>query len=199
MPTRLVSGFQQKEFFEKHHSKYQKLSTPQIEFHFVVVANFGYHYLIRELKTLNLDFIEIHPKNEIKHRIFLTPDGLKALKDDSLLHSVAGGNTVISDIDKFIAPEMFSLNMLWESEDMRIKTMQFCKEVGTQLLQIHTEEKNWPEEKIEECALGMKSQALSIAFSHSIPKGILPLFWVGGNVEYNGRHICWEPLFPNVT
>lgn len=80
----------------------------------------------------------------------------------------------------------------------------FCTKTGRQLYgnyvsnMVSTKSwKSWPEDKLDNCALGNHSLAICETFVHSIPKAALPLLWASGEITYGGRTIKWKPLFEN--
>jgi hypothetical protein len=85
-----------------------------------------------------------------------------------------------------------------------LKLAEFCKAVGLQLFRNYVQQMcdtkgwtMWPAEKLAHAAMGMHGLALAHAFSHSIPKASLPLFWATGEVKLNGKTVNWRPLLPN--
>lgn len=90
---------------------------------------------------------------------------------------------------------------VWKDKERATKALNFCKEIGRQLFQQYLQDQEyvWPETRIHRCALGMFGMGLAFAFTHSIPKATLPLFWAGGKVQFQGKTINWVPLFPNAA
>jgi len=85
-----------------------------------------------------------------------------------------------------------------------LKLGEFCKAVGQQLFRNYIQQMcdtrgwtMWEAEKLAHAAMGMHGLALAHAFSHSIPKASLPLFWGAGKVELNRKTANWRPLLPN--
>jgi hypothetical protein len=75
--------------------------------------------------------------------------------------------------------------------------MKDCAAIGRQLYKLYAEKrgKSMTDRKLDEASLGIRGLSLALAFSHSIPKETLPLFWMGGNIEVEGRKPLWIPLF----
>lgn len=175
----------------------------EIEIRFASVANYGYSRLKSFLREEGWENTSIWRDDTTELRNFLTQEGMTALGKGELYKTEMAANTseninIIKDVACFVQPEMFSNEQLWRSESQRGTAMAFCRKIGRQLIDIHQKQKGlgWSTEKIEECALGMQGQALSIVFFHSAPKGGIPLFWAKGNVSCNGKETLWEPLFP---
>ncbi|OOE10957.1 hypothetical protein BSR09_06695 [Stutzerimonas degradans] len=80
----------------------------------------------------------------------------------------------------------------------------FCSSIGRQLWVNYVTQMGilkgwemWPDEKLDNCALGMHGLGLAHAFGHSVPKASLPLLWGSGPVQWGGKTIEWKPLFKN--
>jgi hypothetical protein len=88
---------------------------------------------------------------------------------------------------------------VWKDKERANKAIHFSKEIGKQLFAQYllSKDRVWPPDKVERCALGMFGMGLAFAFTHSVPKATIPLFWAGGKVQYQGKSINWVPLFPN--
>ena len=100
----------------------------------------------------------------------------------------------------FVRLPFENLNV-WKKRELAEKAIDFCKEIGRQLFAQYLVSQGypWPEEKIDRCALGMFGMGLAFAFTHSVPKATIPLFWAGGKVQFQGKTINWIPLFPNAA
>jgi hypothetical protein len=101
-----------------------------------------------------------------------------------------------------VEPIAFQERMGWKDDTARSRAREFCEVVGEQLWKNYIVKKNldlndWPDERISLCALGMERLGLTFAFSHSVPKASLPVFWSRGKVTFRGVTIDWAPLFPN--
>ena len=83
----------------------------------------------------------------------------------------------------------------------------FLRTIGRQLWQNYlTAElprrpnwKMWPGNRIDECSLGMRGFGMNVAFAHSAPKAMLPLFWGGGRVTFSDCEVDWMPLAPSAA
>ncbi len=79
-------------------------------------------------------------------------------------------------------------NKLWSSSAEAERARAPFVEIGLGLF----EDKEWPQEKVEERALGYGSLQRLTVFSHNVPKSLISTFWKFGS--YRGRP--WLPLFP---
>jgi hypothetical protein len=92
----------------------------------------------------------------------------------------------------------------WRNESNKVQAETFCWTIGEQLFRKYLHLKNHQfvpgdESKVAAAALGMCSLGLTVATAHSVPKASLPLFWMGGEVNYDGSRLQWMPLFENAA
>ncbi len=178
----------------------QPLSNPlilkekDIHLHFPLATSLG----VRRLKA----FLSEQAWNNIKisdavgHRVeVLTNEGYLALDNNSFYDATSGN--CVANPHSYISPVAF--NGDWKTAGQRERAMEFCRLVGDQLFRNYLIRKGWtwPEKKIEPCCFGMYGLGLTVAFSHSVPKASLPIYWMDGRVNYNGYTIEWMPLFQN--
>ncbi len=178
-----------------------------IQFRFAVHSEFGATVLREYLDSQGLsDCIEVSNTGE-EIRV-LTFEGEKSLASKNFWRR-EGETDVIACPEKYMRLPAFSNPKVWGTcEKEREKAVQFCKKVGYQLFYNYLKMKkdtaswgDWPNAKVRECALGMRSLGLSLAFAHSVPKASLPLFWAAGPVKVSGRPnrrnrtVTWVPLF----
>lgn len=114
-------------------------------------------------------------------------------------------NVTRKALDQLVDPYAFQSRRM--IADQKIKAMEFCEKTGGQLVTIYLERENKrilaaggslkiiDEDRVKKWSLGAMRFASTIVFSSSVPKPVLPLFWLGGDIELNGRTITWNPLF----
>lgn len=106
-------------------------------------------------------------------------------------------------LDKMVDPYAFQAQNL--DEEKKTAALSFCELIGAQLIEQYltreqkkkSEGENKPisQEKIHNWSLGAMRFASTIIFSSSVPKPVLPMFWLAGDVIVNGTKKKWEPLF----
>jgi len=165
------------------------LRTKQITLRFAVIGNGGLEHIRQFLVHHGLRNISI--KTDGAHLIpLLTPKGLLSLQSGTL-YDAAGS---LRDADQNMQRSIFQF---WPAAEKQERAICFCTEIGRQLYARYLESqgKQKPQHWIDECALGVRSAALTLAFGHSIPKETLPLFWAHGTILWNNRPFTWHPLF----
>lgn len=90
-----------------------------------------------------------------------------------------------------VRPLAFQDMHLWQNRHEEAQGI--CERIGVQLIERYLTEhkKPWSKEKF---AIGAGRFGCTLMFSHSVPKVCLPLFWLGGPIEFNSCSIKWEPL-----
>lgn len=165
------------------------LTSAEIQLRVALTTNYALTFLERYLGENHMNNITIDIRTTDNLPI-LTPVGIQALKSDALCDE----QDCLVHPDQYISPVAFTG---WTNEDKRQRAINFCSEVGYQLyqsyLQSHNKEK--PDAWIRQCALGVRQAALTTAFSHSIPKETLPLFWANGTIKWGRKNVLWTPLF----
>lgn len=114
-------------------------------------------------------------------------------------------------LDAEIEPFAFREEAGWGTE--RGAAISVCSNIGKQLIKPFLERREIEKEsagkieaveaknpeisqaKIDRWALGALNFASTIVFDSSIPKPVLPLFWLNGTVSLNGKTVKWRPLF----
>lgn len=109
-------------------------------------------------------------------------------------------------LDSAVTPYAFSFKDLW-GEEIK-ESITACENIGTQLarpfLERRKREKNGlgpqdpvliSDEKAKEWSLGALGFGSTIVFESSIPKPVIPLMWLQGDVKFNNTTIAWRPLF----
>lgn len=115
-------------------------------------------------------------------------------------------NNIRMAIDSAIEPYAFSFASVWG--DLKEEAENACSNIGSQLVRHYFErragssgeEKSAPPdrhmlEKVDRLKLGAMGFASTIVFASSIPKPVLPLMWLDGDVSFNGKKLKWRPLF----
>lgn len=171
-----------------------KLRGKRIYLRFAVVTNGSLAYVQRFLKQHGLENIEIDSAHSGVIDT-LTPEGLSDLAEDCLIDT----EDCLIDPNRSVIRSAFLPTAIWHSDKRRQRAIEFCTEIGFQLYKLYVQgrSKPWIERKVEESALGVRSHALSLAFTHSVPKETLPLYWAGGRVRWQNKEIDWLPLFQN--
>lgn len=107
-------------------------------------------------------------------------------------------------IDSVIEPYAFASNTIWGTG--KEAGVSVCREIGAQLARRFLERKSQKDnldgdpmevtaEKVNRLRLGAMSFASTIVFATSIPKPVLPVMWLDGEVTLNARTVKWRPLF----
>lgn len=96
---------------------------------------------------------------------------------------------------------LFENTNVWRSKEPAAIALNFVRVIGCHLFAqyLQSQSEPWPEAKIERCAMGMFGMGLAFAFTHSVPKATIPLFWAGDKVKFQGRTINWIPLIPGAA
>jgi len=155
-------------------------------------------------------FTNLGLKNcEVKYNTLLkvlTKEGYKAFENDLFFKD--SSNKIVCDPEINLVLPAFQDENIWENPTKRKMAISFCKKIGRQLFENYinhqtksNEWSKWPEERIDQSALGMQHLGLALAFAHTVPKASLPLFWWKGKVSIKTpknyeKSIVWEPLFP---
>lgn len=150
----------------------------------------GRHFLRRE----KLTSVGV-PTGGVEHYSFLR-NGCEGV---IMNHANADDEDIRGKLDTFVSPYVFYNTAIWN--DRVEEAMQVCQEIGHQIVKpwlartkidvdLETEANRW--------ALGAASYSSVTTFSNSVPKPVLPLLWLGGDVSYNGVKITWRPLFWDV-
>jgi hypothetical protein len=168
------------------------LRSKSIELRFGVIANLGYEIVQRFLVAHELTNVAFFDDTE-GQLLTLTGEGLRAIERGDFIE----GNCV-ADPERYLNRVAFQ-SEVWGAPDRVRRAREFCALVGAQLWRQYLSHMQWewPERRIVECGLGMRGQALALAFAHSVPKSTLPLFWMAGSVTVGKNTVSWTPLFPN--
>jgi hypothetical protein len=123
----------------------------------------------------------------------LTPLGVSGIGSGSLYDE----HDCIANISDNVMRMAFTPLEIWETVERASRAMLFCATIGRQLYKNYLSKRNksMSEQMLDEAALGIRGLALALAFSHSVPKETLPLFWSGSKIIWNGKEFNWSPLF----
>jgi hypothetical protein len=168
------------------------LRQKSIVLRFAVVTNGGLAFVKRFLKTEGLENIVID-LDGIEPMSTMTPAGLASLEDDTLYDQ----DDCIAEHSLRVVRRSFHSLEIWGTVDTANRAMEFCARIGRQLygLYLNRRGKTVSDKKLNEWSLGVRGLALALAFSHSVPKETLPLFWMAGKIRWNEKELEWIPLF----
>lgn len=170
-------------------------STPiNIKFKFAVSSDAGLlsgRLFISREKLLNIEI----ERGGIDHISFISPQKLAGIYHDQF----SDDDQFRKIIDAIIQPYAFSSNEIWGEKQS--DAMEICAEIGRQLVRPwlkRTKGDDDLDRKTEKWALGAFGFSSTLAFAKSIPKPVLPLFWLSGDISVNGQKFFWRPLFWDV-
>lgn len=106
--------------------------------------------------------------------------------------------TVRTAIDTSIEPYAFSDARLWPGGSGTAMTV--CADIGAQLLAARMGKSPEGGEGaqaavIDQRKLGAMGFGSTMVFEYSVPKPVLPILWLHGDVVFNGKVVNWRPLF----
>ncbi|MGO8929782.1 MAG: hypothetical protein ACLQU3_23190 [Limisphaerales bacterium] len=82
----------------------------------------------------------------------------------------------------------------------RLELVRFCRTIGKQLMFHHFLANGYPADEASDQGgrqcFGFGNLGLLLVFAHGVPDNTIPLFWLGGEVSYEGHVFEWSPLFP---
>jgi hypothetical protein len=170
------------------------LTRKKIRLRFALVTNGSVAYVKKFLADHKLTNIEIDSTGTEEIET-LTEQGLMEVTTDTLVDA----EDCLNNPESSVKRAAFCSLAVWHDDDRRHRAIDFCTTIGRQLFKSYIESrgKPWPERKIAEASLGVRGLALALAFTHSVPKETLPLFWAGGEVMWNSKKTKWIPLFEN--
>jgi hypothetical protein len=173
------------------------LRDKNIVMHFLVATNMGSEILKQFLAENGIINVQISKASE--EVVTLTPLGIRALREGRLFDE----DKCLCDPSSHINAVAFQDTFIWGDHERIERAITFCRGVGEQLfrhyLNAMAEWQPWPERRVRESSLGVRSSALALAFAHSVPKATLPLFWMEGTVRLGNKEINWHPLFPSAA
>lgn len=164
----------------------------RVVFRFAVTADAGLYAGRHFLQKNKLVTVEVS-RGVIDHHQFLksgTITSLSGIKD-------ADADVVRKTLDDQAIAYAFKDEQLWRGRGG--DAQDFCKMIGAQLA------KPWLlrskgqvadiEARTEKWSLGAFGFASVMAFSKSVPKPVLPLIWLNGEITIGSKKINWKPLF----
>ncbi|MBW4706171.1 hypothetical protein KX928_00055 [Roseobacter sp. YSTF-M11] len=163
----------------------------RIRLKFVAASDFGLMVVRHAIRHFNLTHqvqVDAHDAEIVK---FLS-DGLPA-------ELIAGDQftpkAYYTALHEYVLPWAFLDETEWP--DGREAAMDVCRDIGAQLIE-RWYTANWPDKDVaaavDRFSLGGGKFASAVFFKRSVPKVCLPLFWLDGEVVYNGKAIEWRPL-----
>jgi hypothetical protein len=177
----------------------QKLATDPIDtplrLRFAITTDFGLMVARQAVRHFNLQGRVVIDPNNARFEQFVTPDIPSALERGEGMEP----RTYFKELHKHVVESVFCDPGDWPEgfEESR----EVTKLLGQQLV------RHWyktdrpdddPDDGAEKFGLGGGGFAASIAFPRSVPKICLPLLWLAGPVEHNGKSLNWCPLFKDV-
>lgn len=164
----------------------------RVVFRFAVTSDAGLYAGRHFIQQNKLVTVEI-ARGVIEHHRFLK-DGaiaqLSGIKD-------ASAEVIRKGLDKQAIAFAFRDDQLWRGR--AAEAQEICRAIGVQLarpwLQRTIKADENIETKTEKWSLGAFGFASVMAFSKSVPKPVLPLIWLNGDVTVGVRTVNWKPLF----
>jgi hypothetical protein len=174
----------------------QRLLDCELEFRFGVITSLGRQRLQAFLLENGFKTVSVTCSGD-GFREVLTTEGQTALLDGAFFEPMISNCPANPDVHI----DRLAFQGPWYREKIRLRTQEFCRQIGLQLFEHYLKEKGWewPRQKVESASFGMYGLGLNIAFGHSVPKASLPLFWAKGTVRYDGSTLEWVPLFENAA
>ena len=158
-----------------------------------VVSNAGFATVCRFLRERGLHNVAVDIPRHGLLQVF-TQAGLRAIEDGAEFDQ----DGCIVDQERYVQPYAFRDYGLWGTTRQMDLAREFCSTVGRQLYSHYQNGRPArPARWLDEAALGVRSFGMALAFSHSVPKETLPVFWAEGPVEFGGKRTQWLPLFPS--
>ena len=183
-------------------------ATSRVTAHYAYMTTLG--LLCWDKRAAPLDGrISLRPPKNIEE--VMTEEGRRAFKEDRFYDHTAGWDNTIDAPERFVRARAFERAGIWglgerTARERADRAKAFCKEIGRQLYQNLLNTVSDPSQArpgfkktIEQRGLGVACLALTVAFSHSIPKSTLPVFWGSGPVSFSGKTLQWVPLFPGAA
>lgn len=159
---------------------------------FCIATDVGLRRLEDSIGELGLN-VHVVPASIIKT---LTSAGEEAMANNVLYRTDSDGQSFVGN-PAFVKRGVFenpAADIAPKIED----AITYCRDLGRSLWKSNLEirGKKWTHERIDDCCLGAGNMALAFAFSSSMPKSSLPMFWCHGNVvDRSGNMFTWRPLF----
>lgn len=163
----------------------------RVVFKFGVTSDAGLFAARNFVKRERLTTVEISA-GIIAHHQLLAPGAISeivanAQKDDQ---------SVRRELDRRVCSSAFDSDSIWAGRAEEAK--EVCQKIGRQLAAAwiqREKKKEATEEEIEKWSLGAYRYASMTSFAKSVPKPVLPLLWLDGQIEMQGKKETWRPLF----
>jgi hypothetical protein len=163
----------------------------QVNFKFAATSDAGLcaarHFLRRE----RLTSVDISTGG-VRHFKLLREGALESLAEQR--H--ASDDDLRRSLDSHVEPFAFKDDTQWKGR--AVEAMDICRRIGDQLVRpwiVRTKGHDQLDERAAKWALGAFGFASLTTFSKSVPKPVLPLLWLNGEVEIGGITVDWRPLF----
>lgn len=147
----------------------------------------GRHFVRRE----RLTSVQVLP-GAVAHYLFLQNGSV----DQIAIEINADDETIRKGLDSRVAPYAFQENNVWNGRAS--EAMQVCRHIGEQLVKPWLARAKGPtnlEARAAKWALGAFGFSSMTTFSKCVPKPVLPLLWLDGDISLNGTRMKWRPLF----
>jgi len=171
------------------------LETSTIDFKFAVGTQYGLSRLETFIRRKNIQNKICIIRPTIGYINNLTENGLQAFKADRLFNS----DYEVDNREKYIISGINLNGAKHFNSTQRDQLIFFCRDIGRQLMFRDFIAKDWDanvaNEKANDNCFGFGNLGLLIAFAHALPDNLIPLFRLGGEVNYDGKSIEWVPLF----
>ncbi len=182
--TEMIQGFS--ELVNKTESHILRAKT--IDLLFPICASLGKHRLDYFLRSNELSSVRIRHSDQGYLNV-LTPEGVEAVREGMSWEANR------PEILKHVVRPLFAEGFIWKTEDRLGRAISFCRSIGWQLTCPKADSRETAGPCCDHPALGTGGFGLALAYSHSIPRASLPLFWAEGPVEWEGKTLKWIPLF----
>ena len=99
-------------------------------------------------------------------------------------------------VDAHVVPYAFANDLLWKGRAQQ--ACEVCEAIGAQLVRpwlARTKGTAGLDERTNRWTLGALRMASLTAFANSVPKPVIPLLWLSGDVSFHSHQFEWRPLF----
>ena len=167
----------------------KKLPSAPVTFRFAAVTDFGLMVIRQAIRSLDMVGRASIDASRSEFICFLKQN----IPESFILGIGMESEDYSTGLHQHVEPFAFRL-----SEDWAVEEIGICKEIGAQLVR-HWLSKDSTEppldEMVDRFALGGGRFASTVVFSRSVPKVCLPLLWLDGPIELQGKRLVWKPLF----
>jgi hypothetical protein len=174
------------------------LLSNHIDFKFAVGTQYGLSRFATYIKRTNLHETISIIQPRMGHIQNLTSLGIRAFKDNNLFDT----NYELIDRNNHLINGIILKTDTFFNASQRARILHFCETIGEQLMMNNLQRSGYEATLAIEMAskhcFGFGNLGLLVAFAHSIPDNLIPLFRLGGKVFYRGKHVEWLPLFKQI-